>query len=267
MPQGAANLSASDFYGVLGLSRGATADDIRKAFRSLAGKWHPDRNSDELAVARFQALTQAYAVLGDPRRRAKYDAATPLKGEPSAATKPASRPICCTDCGAITAQPRILRFRTTLGLGVWSLNRSIEGVYCSRCGRAAGLRASAFSALGGWWSVPLGPILTIRCILVNALGGERRPAADARLVLFNARAFLTVNPALAHALAILARDQADADREEATRIMALALAHGAPRRRITLKDPWRMSMRCVLQHLLLLSAGPALAAGLVILVT
>ena len=65
----------SDLYSVLGVSESASADDLKKAYRSIARDSHPDRNpGDETAEARFKAAADAYRVLGDPETRRAYDA-------------------------------------------------------------------------------------------------------------------------------------------------------------------------------------------------
>lgn len=62
------------FYEVLGVARGATPDDIKKAYRSLAHKHHPDRNpGDASAEARFKEVAEAYGVLSDEEKRDRYD--------------------------------------------------------------------------------------------------------------------------------------------------------------------------------------------------
>jgi len=64
-----------DYYAVLGLDRDAPSDQIRKAYRKKALELHPDRNGGSRhAEEAFKELTEAYAVLGDPSRRAAYDA-------------------------------------------------------------------------------------------------------------------------------------------------------------------------------------------------
>src|SRR5258706_15080568 len=62
------------FYEVLGLSREASCDDVRKAYRQAALKNHPDRNpGDAEAESRFKEATEAYGVLSDEEKRARYD--------------------------------------------------------------------------------------------------------------------------------------------------------------------------------------------------
>lgn len=65
----------ADYYDVLGVKREASADEIKAAFRSLAKKWHPDRNPDNKAAAeeKFKEVAEAYAVLSDEEKRKRYD--------------------------------------------------------------------------------------------------------------------------------------------------------------------------------------------------
>ncbi len=65
---------AKDYYGVLGVAREASADEIKKAYRKLALKYHPDKNpGDKKAEEKFKEITEAYAVLSDPEKRQQYD--------------------------------------------------------------------------------------------------------------------------------------------------------------------------------------------------
>ncbi|TMB98317.1 MAG: molecular chaperone DnaJ [Chloroflexi bacterium] len=62
-----------DYYEVLGVPRGASSEEIKKAFRRLAMEYHPDRNKDGGAEARFKEIGEAYEVLSDTEKRAAYD--------------------------------------------------------------------------------------------------------------------------------------------------------------------------------------------------
>lgn len=68
-------MSKRDFYEVLGVPRDATEDEIKKAFRKLARKYHPDVNRDnpKAAEEKFKEINEAYEVLSDPQKRARYD--------------------------------------------------------------------------------------------------------------------------------------------------------------------------------------------------
>ena len=67
-------MSKRDYYEVLGVERGADEKDIKKAYRRMAMKYHPDRNpGDEEAEAKFKELSEAYDVLADPSKRSAYD--------------------------------------------------------------------------------------------------------------------------------------------------------------------------------------------------
>jgi len=67
-------MSKRDYYEILGVPRNATEAELKKAYRRLAMKYHPDRNpDDDQAEARFKEAKEAFEILGDPRKRAAYD--------------------------------------------------------------------------------------------------------------------------------------------------------------------------------------------------
>ncbi len=66
--------SRPDYYKTLGVDKKATPEEIKKAYRKLARKYHPDTNpGDKDAEARFKEISQAHDVLGDPEKRKQYD--------------------------------------------------------------------------------------------------------------------------------------------------------------------------------------------------
>lgn len=62
-----------DYYDILGLSKDASPEDIKKTYRKLALKYHPDRNKEPGAEDKFKEISEAYAVLSDDEKRAQYD--------------------------------------------------------------------------------------------------------------------------------------------------------------------------------------------------
>lgn len=66
---------AEDYYKILGVDKKATADELKKAYRKLAVKWHPDKNPTNKAAAeeKFKKISEAYAVLSDQEKRNQYD--------------------------------------------------------------------------------------------------------------------------------------------------------------------------------------------------
>mgnify|MGYP001056586960 CR=1 FL=1 len=97
---------ARDYYGTLGVSKNATDQEIKRAYRKLAREHHPDVNPDEAAQKRFQEISTAYEVLSDPEKRRIVDlgggpretgpgaAGRQRPADPGAASSPA-RTRCC----------------------------------------------------------------------------------------------------------------------------------------------------------------------------
>src|SRR5713226_6541608 len=67
-------MAKHDFYELLGVSKGAGPEDLKKAYRKLAMQWHPDRNpGDKVAEQKFKDISEAYDILKDEQKRAAYD--------------------------------------------------------------------------------------------------------------------------------------------------------------------------------------------------
>ena len=81
--------AAVTYYGLLGLKRDATADDIKRAHRLMVKRWHPDINRDPDAGEMMKRINVAYAILAEPRLRAKYDAGLILEAAVDKNARPA----------------------------------------------------------------------------------------------------------------------------------------------------------------------------------
>ena len=67
-------MATKDYYQLLGLNKNASAEDIKKAYRKMALKYHPDKNpGDKKAEETFKEISEAYAVLSDPQKKTQYD--------------------------------------------------------------------------------------------------------------------------------------------------------------------------------------------------
>ena len=85
--------AAQDLYAILGVARNADEDAIRKTYRKLARRYHPDVNpGDKAAEDRFKEISRAYDVLSDPAKRRKYWTSVAAQVTSPAPSRPACRP-------------------------------------------------------------------------------------------------------------------------------------------------------------------------------
>jgi len=144
---------SQDLYEVLGVSRDATPEEIKKAYRQLARKLHPDVNPDAATQERFKEVTRAYDVLSDPKKREMYD----LGGDPLSAAGAGGfgQGFSFTDimdaffgqsAGARGPRPRtrrgqdaLIRLGLELGEAAFGVSKEIKvdtAVVCTRCSGA-----------------------------------------------------------------------------------------------------------------------------------
>ncbi|WP_084140402.1 J domain-containing protein [Brevundimonas nasdae] len=259
------NHDPKGFYSRLGLSPDASLSEIKTAYRSLAKALHPDVNSDPKASERFTACSEAYAILGDPDKRAHYDSAAYEHAASGIETNEALEPISCSRCRKVTAQPRNVTFRSVVSVILTTITTPVQGIFCSDCAQKTAIKASITTGLFGWWGVPWGPILTIKEIVRNAAGGDRKPALDDRLAYYNAVAFASRgNFSLAHAIVRQVRGSTDERLAlEALRLVDELERRGVPKNNPALKSGWKPAGRGWAIHGAALLGLPA-AAGLAV---
>lgn len=137
---------ARDFYNILGIPRSASNDDVKKAYRNLARRWHPDKNaSDDAAAARFKDINEAYRTLSDPEKRRRYDRLGPLYTEDGRPPRPEDvNEVVSGMFGSLFGRGRSDRgedLRYTLSVSLEEVARGIEKeivvprqVPCNTCG-------------------------------------------------------------------------------------------------------------------------------------
>jgi molecular chaperone DnaJ len=77
------DMSVPDYYSVLGMPPGASQDELKKRYRTLIAQYHPDRNSDAGAEEQSKKINEAYSILADPDKRARYDRSLQYPGSAS----------------------------------------------------------------------------------------------------------------------------------------------------------------------------------------
>src|SRR5438105_14281526 len=167
-----ATTTQKDYYGILGVKKNASVEDIRKAFRKLARKYHPDVNpGDKAAEEKFKAISEANDVLSDPKKRKIYDQ---LGFTPTTLTRQPPRPM----PGGV---PRVLVAFRALRVGPeprvsTSTLAGLTSQTCSRVRVGAGNRVAA--AFG---------IFSPACLEVAGAAPQRRRRGRGRGRTWNTR--------------------------------------------------------------------------------
>ncbi|CAM3384567.1 J domain-containing protein [Thalassospira profundimaris] len=251
------------YYHSLGVSHEASIEQIKKTYRALAKIYHPDINDDPKAAERFRVISEAYDTLIDPELRKKYDETNTVSEQDAAPPEPKAKvnPVHCSSCAKPTAQPRFLVFRSVVSYIFATQTNPTSGIFCSQCAKKKALRASAISALFGWWGVPWGPINTIKEVIRNSLGGERSPEIDEKLMWQNAVAFLERGDYLLSA-SIATKLINSTDKgisSAASELLDLLRAQGVEPRSI--KQNWRFSFPNFASQIAMVSFLPGVVAA------
>lgn len=182
------------YYKLLEIAPTASAAEIKAAFRRKVKEYHPDRCKAADATVQMQAVNEAYSVLGDTTKRARYDTSnveTPDTARTSTSQqRVAPSPVVCGRCNKITAQPRYVIFYRSMSFLFGFTIAPVQGVFCSACAEKETLKSTGLTLLLGWWG--LGAIAIPFVLFVNLFGGKRPKDINARLLAQQAWYFAAV---------------------------------------------------------------------------
>jgi hypothetical protein len=248
------------YYATLGLSPGASAEDVRQAFRVRAKTLHPDMNPAIDTAGEFRRLHEAYRILSKGRPSRSGGPARPARDYAEERVEERVErmaPFLCTCCHRPAAQPRFTAFWIVESPLVFAFRRPKAGLFCAACARKTALRASLVSALLGWWSIP-GLLVTPRAILANAAGGERPKGSDLSLLwqssmIFYSRGDFRTSRALAARVAASKHPLA----KNAGFLVKRIARENPDCPKVVLRDPWIANRRDWWKHLVLAAGMPA----------
>jgi hypothetical protein len=164
----------NDPYKILGVSANASSTEIKRVYRELAKKYHPDVSKSGDASRRMQEINEAYGVIGDPIKRAEYDQMQEMRA--AQAPHPQHDPsthVCCGRCGKVDSSLRVSTFTTVWSFIYFSFYKGWAYILCARCRTIVSLRFNLQVLLFGWWGIPWGPIFSIGALIKNAGGGHQ----------------------------------------------------------------------------------------------
>lgn len=177
-----------DHYEVLGCRRNSSRREIKSAYHRLIYKFHPDRNPDPSAPEVAARLNEAYAVLGDERKRALYDAwiqssqTESKQAETGRKTSAEAPQIKCARCGRQDATIRLTLMYYVVSALLITYRRGASGLWCQKCRCIEAAKWTCVSGLLGWWGFPWGPIYTVHALFVNGKGGIRPRSQNATIL-------------------------------------------------------------------------------------
>jgi len=179
-----------NYYNILGVSQTATRQEIKKAYRGLIQKYHPDKNpNDPKALEYTKLLNEAYSVLINPLKRKEYDNLLSLRNAyqeqrdytqrteatAEARTEAAAevRHYKCEKCGRQDSSLRVSIFLGVLSLFVVTYKKAYAYILCAKCRIKYSLLFNLEVFLLGWWGFPWGPVYSIEALFENMKGGEQ----------------------------------------------------------------------------------------------
>jgi curved DNA-binding protein CbpA len=178
-----------DYYAILQVDPEAEPEVIEAAYRRLARKYHPDVNPAPDASQRMVELNAAYAVLGDPEKRAAYDRELGFQEVHDRETidsytyaESFARSVRCQGCGAFDHTLRVVAFPYVFSILIVSFKRSSAGIFCDSCRASQSTKWAVISLLFGIWGFPFGIFWTIESLVVNLRKGKVPKDANQQLL-------------------------------------------------------------------------------------
>lgn len=180
-----------DYYKILGVSRTASSNQIRQAYRVLCKKYHPDKNPSPEATRIIQEVNEAYEVLSDTTRKTSYDldlrsqvGSTTSRAESSTSGDQPEEVIQEVFCEGCSIQDTTLRLSIFYVVASWLLGSSRNPhvhVFCAACRSKKSLRYNLQTLIGGWWH-PIGFFWTLHAVWFNTIGGKQPNQNNAALL-------------------------------------------------------------------------------------